>query len=99
MASDFSAAIFIIGMGDTHAIYPSPDDVGIRIPPSLRSDRFCAGFEHGLRGGRLERVEYFRLSFRMGFRSAKLFLRHERRRRGVIDFPMRARVRLRAVWN
>lgn len=86
-------------MSQAQSIYPSPDDVGIRIPATLRADRFCAGFEHALRGGKLERIEYFRLSFRMGFRSAKLYLRHERRRRGIIDFPMRARVRMRAVWN
>ncbi len=86
-------------MSQAQPIYPSPDDVGIRIPATLRADRFCAGFEHALRGGKLERVEYFRLSFRMGFRSAKLFLRHERRRRGIIDFPMRARIRIRTVWN
>jgi hypothetical protein len=86
-------------MGTMQADYPLPEDVGIRIPATLRAARFRAGFDHGLRGGKLDDIEYFRLSFRMGFRSAKLFLRHERRRRGIIDFPMRARVRLRAVWH
>jgi hypothetical protein len=78
--------------------YPTPDDLHLPIPRTLRRDRFCRGFEHGLRGGQLDQVEFFRLSFRMGFRAAKLFLRDERRRRGILDFPMRARFRQRAVW-
>ncbi len=77
--------------------YPKPQDVGIPIPGTLRPERFCAGFAHGLRGGQLDHVEYFRLSFRMGFRSAKLYLREVRRRRGIIDLPMRGRMRQRAV--
>jgi hypothetical protein len=78
--------------------FPTPQDVGIRIPPTLRHDRFCRGFDHALHGGHLDQLEYFRLSFRMGFRAAKLFLRAERRRRGVLEFPMRSRIRQRAVW-
>ena len=78
--------------------YPSPQDVGVKIPPRLREDRFCAGFHHGLRGGQLERVEYFRLSFRLGFRTAKRFLREVRRRRGILDFPARYKLRLKAIF-
>lgn len=78
-------------------VYPKPQDVGIPIPPTLRPERFCAGFAHGLRGGQLDHVEYFRLSFRMGFRCAKLYLREVRRRSGVIEFPVRWRMRQRAV--
>ena len=73
--------------------YPSPQEVGIRIPPSLREDRYCAGFEHGLKGGQLDRVEYMKLSFREGFRASKLYLRELRRSRGILDFPARWRVR------
>ena len=79
--------------------YPSPQDVGIKVPADLIKDRFCAGFDHGLRGGQLDHVEYFRRSFRLGFRAAKLWLRHERRRRGVIDFPARYRMRLASRWH
>ena len=57
-----------------------------------------AGFEHALKGGHLTEAEYFRRSFRLGFRAAKLYLREVRRRRGILDFPMRARIRLRSVW-
>ena len=78
--------------------YPTPQDLGLRIPATLRRDRFCRGFDHALRGGQLDQVEYFRLSFRMGFRAAKLFLRAERRRRGILDHPLRRRVRLRSLW-
>lgn len=80
------------------ARYPSPAEAGIRIPGDLRADRFAAGFEHALKGGQLDRVEYFRRSFRLGFRAAKLYLREVRRRRGVLEFPARQRVRLRACW-
>ncbi len=78
--------------------YPTPQDLGLRIPAPLRRDRFCRGFDHALRGGQLDQVEYFRLSFRMGFRAAKLFLREERRRRGILDYPLRRRVRLHSLW-
>ncbi|MBI5782377.1 MAG: hypothetical protein HZA69_01390 [Gammaproteobacteria bacterium] len=80
-------------------IYPTPRDVGLRIPPYLRETRFNAGFEHALKGGHLTEVEYFRRSFRLGFRAAKLYLREVRRHRGILDFPMRARFRLRALWR
>lgn len=78
-------------------VYPKPQDVGIPIPATLRPERFCAGFAHGLHGGQLDHVEYFRLSFRMGFRSAKLYLREVRRRHGIIEFPVHGRMRMRAV--
>ena len=77
--------------------YPSPRDIGLKIPADLRKNRFNAGFEHALKGGHLTEAEYFRRLFRMGFRAAKLFLRKVRRRRGILDFPMRARIRLRST--
>lgn len=79
--------------------YPTPRDLGFRIPPSLRENRFNAGFDHALKGGHLTQVEYFRRSFRLGFRAAKLYLRQVRRHRGILDFPMRARFRQRALWR
>ena len=77
-------------------IYPTPQQAGIRIPSHLIKDRFCAGFQHGLKGGQLYEVEYLRLSFREGFRAAKLYLRQVRRSRGILDFPVRWRVRTKA---
>jgi hypothetical protein len=78
--------------------YPTPQDIGIRIPHTLRKDRFCRGFDHALRGGQLNHREYFRLSFRLGFRTAKLYLREVRRQRGILEFPMPRRWRLKAIW-
>ena len=78
--------------------YPNPQELGLKIPATLRADRFSRGFEHALRGGQLDNIEYFRLSYRMGYRTAKLYLREVRRRRGILDFPMRARFRQKAIW-
>jgi hypothetical protein len=69
--------------------YPSPDDVGISIPPNLITDRFEAGFRHGLEGRTLNQVPHLRKSFREGFRAAKLYLRWLRRQNGVLEFPAR----------
>ena len=82
-----------------HHVYPTPQDIGLKLPPDVRESRFNAGFEHALKGGHLTEVEYFRRSFRLGFRAAKLYLREVRRRRGILDFPMRGRIRLRSVWS
>lgn len=81
-----------------HHTYPTPRDIGLKIPRYLRENRFNAGFKHALKGGHLTEVEYFRLSFRLGFRAAKLYLREARRQRGILDFPLHARIRLRVVW-
>ena len=78
--------------------YPSPLEAGIKIPRQLLADRFTAGFDHGLRGGQLDHIDYFRRSFRLGFRAAKLHLREVRRQRGILQFPARYRVRLRSYW-
>ena len=77
--------------------YPNPQEAGIRIPSHLMKERFCAGFRHGLQGGQLDKVEYMRLSFREGFRAAKLYLRAVRRSRGILEFPGRWRVRMKAA--
>ena len=78
-------------------VYPEPQDVGIKIPPNLQQDRYRAGFEHGLRGGQLDRVEYMKQSFREGFRASKLYLRELRRSRGILHFPTRWRMRMKAA--
>jgi hypothetical protein len=78
--------------------YPTPGDAGIQIPRDLVVDRFDAGFHHGLKGGHLDNIEYFRRSFRLGFRASKLYLRAVRRGRGVLSFPGRYRMRMRTYW-
>lgn len=80
-------------------IYPTPQQAGVRIPSHLIKDRFCAGFQHGLKGGQLHQVEYLRLSFREGFRAAKLYLRQVRRSRGILEFPVCWRMRMKATPN
>jgi hypothetical protein len=75
-------------------VYPQPQEVGVRIPPHLKQERFCAGFRHGLQGGQLDRVEYMRLSFREGYRAARIYLREVRRSRGILEFPPRWKVRM-----
>ncbi len=80
-----------------HYCYPEPHEVGIKIPPFLRQGRFNAGFVHALKGGQLHRVEYFRLSFREGFRAAKFFLRYRCKRRGILTFPVRGKFRMRVI--
>ncbi|KPK73094.1 MAG: hypothetical protein AMJ84_02800 [Acidithiobacillales bacterium SM23_46] len=75
-----------------------PQDLGVKIPANLRAPRLRAGFEHAKRGGYLADPEYFRLSFHMGFRAAKLCRPEIRRRQGIREFPRRVRIRLRAIW-
>jgi hypothetical protein len=74
-------------------IYPEPQDVGIKIPPHIRADRFCKGFEHALKGGQITEVKQLRLSFREGYRAGKLYLRDLRRAMGIINFPVQGRMR------
>ncbi len=81
------------------ASYPTPRKIGLNIPADFIEGRFNAGFEHALKGGHLTQVEYFRRSFRLGFRAAKLYLRKIRRAQGILEFPFRARVRLRTIWD
>ena len=79
--------------------YPSPTDVGIRIPANLIQERFCAGFRHGLGGGQLDQVDFMKQSFREGFRASRLYLRALRRSRGILEFPARWRLRLKASMD
>jgi hypothetical protein len=81
------------------AHYPNPHELGIPIPAHLRKDRFCRGFHHALTGRQITRVEHLKLSFREGYRCGKLYLRELRRRQGILQFPMRARVRISAIMH
>lgn len=73
--------------------YPQPEDVGITIPSHLRTDRFCNGFRHALKGGQITEAKQLRLSFREGYRAGKLYLRDLRREMGVINFPVQGKIR------
>jgi len=75
---------------------PTPEDIGLRIPRHLMEDRFREGFHHALSGGQINRVEQLRLSFREGFRAGKLYLKELRRQRGIIEFPLMGKIRMRA---
>ncbi len=77
--------------------YPMPQDVGVKIPACLREDRFCAGFEHALKGGQLNEAQHLRRSFRLGYRAAKLYLREARKRQGILNFPIQGRFRITAI--
>jgi hypothetical protein len=72
--------------------YPEPADVGIKIPAHLMKQRFRGGFLHALKGGQITEVEQLRLSFREGYRAGKLYLRHVRRKQGIIEFPFKAKL-------
>lgn len=78
-------------------IYPSPKEVGIKVPHSVIEERFCAGFDHALKGGKLSSVEHLRQSFRLGFRAGKLYLKQQRKSQGIHEFPLQGRFRFRAV--
>lgn len=84
-------------MKAAHATYiPTPEDVGLRIPRHLMEERFREGFHHALTGGQINRVEQLRLSFREGFRAGKLYLKEVRRSRGIVEFPLMGKIRMRA---
>jgi len=72
-------------------------ETAITVPPSLLKDRYQAGFVHAMRGGQLDKIEYFKLSFREGFRAAKLQMRAMRRKQGIIDFPLQGRMKVKAL--
>lgn len=76
--------------------YPEPQDVGINIPTHLRTDRFCNGFKHALKGGQITEVKQLRLSFREGYRAGKLYLRDLRKAMGIVNFPIQGRIRFSA---
>ena len=79
--------------------YPTPGEAGIKIPPLVRKKLFNAGFRHGLEGGGLDQTAHLRFSFRMGLRAAKLYLREVRRSQGIIDFPQRWKIHVKAYFE
>lgn len=77
--------------------YPTPAEVGINIPSHLREERFNNGFLHALKGHHLTEREHLRLSFREGYRAGKLYLSYLRKRMGIIEFPMKAKVKFKVA--
>lgn len=77
--------------------YPTPSEVGITIPGHLREERFNNGFLHALKGLHLREREHLRLSFREGYRAGKLYLTYLRKQRGILEFPMKAKVKFKAA--
>ncbi|MDH5180235.1 MAG: hypothetical protein OEZ39_07275 [Gammaproteobacteria bacterium] len=75
--------------------YPTPMELGIKIPGHLIEQRFRAGFLHALEGKQLTRVEHLKLSFREGYRAGKLVIREQRRRQGILTFPVQGRMAFR----
>ena len=71
-----------------------PQDFGIDIPNTLKEEDFCAGFEHGMQSNTLTK---FKMSYRMGFRTAKLLLRELRKQQGVLQFPMKAKFKFKVI--
>jgi hypothetical protein len=83
-------------MKRSHSTYiPTPDDIGLRIPPHLMKDRFRSGFHHALTGGQINKAEQLRLSFREGYRAGKLYLKELRRSSGIVEFPLMGKIRMR----
>lgn len=78
-------------------LYPTPQDVGIKIPVHLMEDRFRSGFDHALKGGQITEVRQLRLSFREGYRAGKLYLRDLRKTRGILSFPLQGRIKFRVT--
>ena len=77
--------------------YPTAEEVGVKIPAHLRKARFENGFLHALKGLHLTDREHLRLSFREGYRMGKLYLRHVRKQRGILEFPMKAKMKFKVA--
>lgn len=84
---------------ENHMCYtlPTLEDAGVKIPPDLRGDRFCVGFEHALKGGQLSSAKCLRRSFRLGYRAAKLYPRQLHKQQGILSFPIQGRLKIRVI--
>jgi len=72
----------------------NPKDFGIKIPLHLNIEDFNNGFRHGMKSNTLTK---FKLSYRMGFRAAKLLLKEIRKQQGIINFPTQGKIKLKAI--
>lgn len=75
---------------------PTPTEVGFDNKAIPNKAKYDAGFEHALKGAPLRDFQY---SFRMGFRAGKLFLKEERKRRGIIDFPQKLKFNIKSKFR
>ncbi len=73
-------------------ILPKPEELGVTVPKHVKEDLYRKGFEHSIGGGQITKREHLRASFRAGFRDGRIFLREERRRRGILEFPVKWRL-------
>ena len=69
----------------------------IQVPAGLIEENYKAGFQHSVSGGQMSKREHFKKSFRLGFRAGRLYLREVRRNQGIIEFPMKGKIRNTAV--
>lgn len=69
-------------------------DDGIKCPAGVKEDLYAEGYRHALAGGNLTHVTHLKYSFREGFRAGKLFLRERRASTGIIDFPMKGKIKV-----
>ncbi len=73
-----------------------PEDYGVKIPKLVNEDLFRQGFAHSIQGGKLTDIKlHFKKSFGEGFRTARLLARNTRRSYGVVDFPMKGKIKVR----
>jgi len=78
-------------------IYPTPAEVGIYPPKRLIKSLFNQGFEHAMQGRHVTELKHLKLSFREGYRSAKLYLKEVRKQRGIHDFPLQGKISFRVA--
>lgn len=81
------------------ANYPTPQELGIKLPPHIMQSRFDRGFDHALKGGKITEVKQLRLSFREGFRAGHLYLKALRKTMGVHSFPLQGKLRFTVSQN
>lgn len=79
---------------DTKYKYPTLEEAGIAIPSGCDEQRFRQGFDHSIRGGQLNKIEYLKKSFRYGFRAGRLFLKDVRKANGIVEFPFMGKIKM-----
>lgn len=72
----------------------TPTEITINRPKKFNPELYKAGYEHGINGRQLCKIEHFKASFRYGFRAAKLELKEIRRQQGILTFPVQGRVKV-----
>ena len=59
-----------------------PEDYGVGTPKLVDEKLFREGFEHSIQGGHMTDIKrHFKMSFREGFRAARLVLRNQKGKR------------------